>query len=91
MATMNQHKEIEITDDTALGLGMLMAEFGDGKYRPIGVVSTVGEAREIAQEDMRLRKGSLKEAPQPQSYAVWARRVQGSYREVTRFDGKAVT
>jgi hypothetical protein len=36
MAKMNQCKEIEITDDTALGLGMLMAEFGDGKYRRSG-------------------------------------------------------
>ena len=34
---------IEIEDDTELGLAILVAEFGDGNYQPVGVVVSINE------------------------------------------------
>jgi hypothetical protein len=44
---------IAIKDDTELGLAILVAEFGDGNYRPVGAVVSINEAREIADSDMQ--------------------------------------
>jgi hypothetical protein len=78
---------IEIKDDTELGLAMLIADLGDGHYLPIGVVVSINEAREIADDDMRWRRRDLEagETPAcPESYVVWAQGLEGGYREVKR-------
>ena len=79
---------IEIKDDTELGSAMLIADLGDS-YQPIGVVATINEAREIAKSDMRRRMRDLEagESPAcPESYMVWARGLEGDYREVTHIE-----
>jgi hypothetical protein len=43
----------EIKDDTELGMAIVVAEFGDGNYQPVGAVVSINEAREIAASDMR--------------------------------------
>ena len=67
-------------DTTYLGLAMLIAEAEEGQYEPVSVVTTVGEAREIARSDMasRMRRLEKGESPLcPCAYKVWARRADG--------------
>ena len=75
---------IEIKDDTELGLAMLIADFGKGRYQPIGVVISINEAREIAQSDMRRRMRQLERGNDPgicpHYYKVWATGLDGDYR-----------
>jgi hypothetical protein len=76
---------IEIKDDANLGLAMLIAEFGEGKYEPVAAVSSLNEAREIAASDMRARMKDLERGGEPvcpERYVVWAQRADGSYRQV---------
>jgi hypothetical protein len=39
---------IRLTDETELGIAMLIAEDDAGGYLPLGPVATIAEAREIA-------------------------------------------
>jgi hypothetical protein len=74
---------IEIKDSTDLGLAMLIAESEDGQYEPVAVVANVGEAREIASDDMasRMRRLEHGESPLcPYTYKVWARGIEGEHR-----------
>ena len=74
---------IEIKDSTDLGLAMLIAESEDGQYEPVAVVANVGEAREVAQQDLRSRMDRLEhgESPLcPYVYKVWARGIDGEHR-----------
>jgi len=78
---------IEIKDDTELGLAMLIADFGNGRYQPIGVVISINEAREIAECNMRARMRELEKGGTPacpESYVVWAQGLEGDYRELKR-------
>jgi hypothetical protein len=71
---MANAQTIEIKDDANLGLAMLIAEFGEGNYRPISVVSSTNEAREIAASDMRARMKELErggDSTCPERYVVW--------------------
>ncbi len=43
---------IPLHPDTQLGLAMLIAEDEEGHYEPIGVASTINEAKEIAASDL---------------------------------------
>jgi hypothetical protein len=73
---------VEITDATDLGLAMLIAESEDGQYEPVAVVANVGEAREVAQDDFRVRMRDLErgESPLcPYVYKVWARGIDGQH------------
>ena len=73
---------IEIKDDTELGLAILVAEFGDGNYQPVGVVVSINEAREIAASDMRGRMRDLERGKTPacpERYMVWAQGIDGEY------------
>ena len=73
---------IEIKDDTELGLAILIAEFGDGTYQPVGVVVSIDEAREIASSDMRGRMRDLERGGTPacpERYLVWAQGLDGDY------------
>jgi len=78
---------IEIHDSTDLGLAILVAEFGEGKYQPVGVVVSIAEAREIAASDMRGRMRDLeagKHPACPERYRVWAQGIGGEYIEAKR-------
>ena len=73
----------EIKDSTDLGLAMLIAESEDGQYEPVAVIANVGEAREVAQQDLQSRMDRLEhgESPLcPYEYKVWARGIDGDYR-----------
>jgi hypothetical protein len=79
---------IEIKDDTELGLGIVVADFGNNAYQPIGVVVSIDEAREIAASDMRGRMRDLdagKTPACPEAYVVWAQGLDGDYRIARRF------
>ena len=74
---------IPLQPDTDLGLAMLIAESEDGQYEPVAVVANVGEAREVAQQDLQGRMDRLEhgESPLcPYEYKVWARGIDGDYR-----------
>jgi hypothetical protein len=74
---------IEITESTDLGLAMLIAEFADGHYRPVAVVTNIREAREVARSDFRDRKRRLEQGGEgicPHAYIVWARAIDGEQR-----------
>jgi hypothetical protein len=73
---------IKIEDDTELGLAILVAEFADGTYQPIGVVVSINEAKEIAESNMRYRMRELERggAPAcPERYKIWAQGLGGEY------------
>lgn len=75
---------IPLTDNTDLGLAMLIAESEDGQYEPIGVVATIGEAREIAESNLRGKMRRLERDADPglcpYTYKVWATGIDGDYR-----------
>jgi hypothetical protein len=63
---------------------MLIAESEDGQYEPVGVVASIGEAREIAESDLRGRMRRLERGGDPgmcpSAYKVWANGIDGDYR-----------
>ena len=75
---------IPLQPDTDLGLAMLIAEDEDGQHEPVAVVATINEAREVAESDLRGRKRRLERGEDPgicpNTYKVWARGADGSYR-----------
>ena len=92
-ATNNQNQNngfpAEITDATDLGLAMLIAESEDGQYEPVAVVANVGEAREIASDDMAslMRRLEHAESPLcPYAHKVWARGIDGKLRIACKID-----
>jgi len=80
---------VAIKDHTPLGLAMLIAESEDGQYEPVAVVANVGEARELAHNDMasRMRRVENDESPLcPCAYSVWAPGIDGGYRLAIEID-----
>ena len=75
---------IELTESTQLGLAMLIAEDEEGQYEPVAVVASIGEAREIAESDLRGRMRRLERGEDPglcpYEYKVWANGIDGYYR-----------
>ena len=75
---------LEINDNTALGLAMLIAEDEDGHYEPVAVASTISEAKAIAESDLRGRMRSIERGEEaglcPTRYKLWARGIDGDYR-----------
>jgi hypothetical protein len=72
----------EIKDDTQLGLAMLIAEFGDGRYEPIGAVTSINEACEMAENNMQVRMRNVEnggDAACPESFVIWAQGIEGEY------------
>jgi hypothetical protein len=73
-----------LTDTTNLGLAMLIAESEDGQYEPVGVVTSIREAREIAESDLHGRMRRLERGDEPglcpHAYKVWANGIDGDYR-----------
>jgi hypothetical protein len=70
--------------DTNLGLAMLIAEDEEGHHEPIAVASTINEAKELAESDLRGRRRRLDRGDDPgicpYTYKLWARGVDGDYR-----------
>jgi hypothetical protein len=75
---------IPLEPDAELGLAMLIAEDEDGHYEPVAVASTINEAKEIAESDLRGRMRSIERGAQanlcPTRYKLWARGTDGDYR-----------
>ena len=80
---------IKLTEETNLGIGMLIAEFEGGGYQPIASVSTIAEAREIAAADMdrRIREHAKDEdTPCPACYKVWGVGLWGQMALAAEFE-----
>ena len=80
---------IRLTEQTELGIAMLIAEDELFSYQPLGPVATIAEAREIAESDLRSRRRELERggAPLcPYVYKVWARGLEGDYKVAAEFD-----
>ena len=81
-------------DAKNLGLAMLIAEDEEGHYEPIAPVSSIAEAREIAQSNLRgkMRRLERDEDPGlcPDFYKVWAQGIDGGYRPVQEFNATAL-
>jgi hypothetical protein len=73
-----------IDEQDELGFGtMLVAESDEGGYEPVAMVSTIREARELADENLRIRMSELENGGQPMCpvrYVVWGRGDFGTYR-----------
>jgi hypothetical protein len=77
-----------IEENTELGLAMLIVEDEDGAYEPVGVVATLAEAREIAEDDFGRRLAAVErdETPiVPAVYRVFSRGIDGGFHEARRF------
>ena len=74
---------IPLQQDTDLGLAMLIAEGEDGSCLPVAVASTISEAKELAESDLRERMRKLERGQDagicPIRYRLWARGVNGEY------------
>jgi hypothetical protein len=73
---------IELLPDTDLGSAMLIAEDEEGHYAPVGIVLTISEGREIAENDLRCRMNRLERGEDaglcPSEYNLWARGLWGA-------------
>ena len=62
----------------------LIAEDEDGHHEPVAVTSTINEAKEIAESDLRSRMRRIERGEDPgicpYTYKVWARGSDGDYR-----------
>ena len=76
-------RERQPAESANIGLGMLIADFDLGRYEPVAVVSSVGEAREIAASNLLYRQA--RDLDSPEEYVIWAQDSRGIYREVQRF------
>ena len=75
---------IPLQPDTELGLAMLIAEDEEGRHEPVAVASTINEAKELAESDLRSRMRRLERGDDPgicpYTYKVWAQGIDGDYR-----------
>jgi hypothetical protein len=77
---------IKLTASTDLGLAMLIVEDEEGHYEPVGVVTNIGEGREIAQSDWRRRICQPEhDRLCPYVYKVWAAGLDGDLRVAAEF------
>ena len=85
---------IPLQPDTELGLAMLIAEDEEGHHEPVAVASTINEAKEIAQSDLRSRMRRLDRGADPGMcpyiYKLWARGIDGDYRIALELDADSV-
>jgi hypothetical protein len=78
-----------VTETSDLGLGMLIAESEDGAYQPVAAVSTIREAREMADSDLRGRMSRFEKGEEPMypaRYLVWARNDRGDFTSVAEIE-----
>ena len=85
---------IPLEPDTELGSAMLIAEDEEGHHEPVAVASTINEAKEIAQSDLRGRMRRLERGADPgvcpHIYRLWARGIDGDYRIALELDADSV-
>jgi len=87
--TANTERKRVITETTDLRIGMLIADSEDGAYQPVGAVSTIREAREIAASDMGHRILRFEQGGDPMCparYLVWAQGDGGEYATVAELE-----
>jgi hypothetical protein len=81
---------IPLQPDTDLGLAMLIAEDEEGHHEPVAVASTINEAKELAESNLRSRMRRLERGDDPgicpYTYRVWARGIDGDYRVAHEMD-----
>jgi hypothetical protein len=74
---------IPLQPDTQLGLAILIAEDEEGRHQPVAVASTINEAKELAESDLRARRKRLERGDDPDlcpyMYKVWAQGIDGDY------------
>lgn len=78
-----------IQPNTQLGLAMLIVEDEERNYEPVAAVSTIREAREIADYDfeMRLQQTDRGESVLcPFRYKVWAQDGEGTFQVAFAMD-----
>ena len=88
-SAQNDGFSVALTDETDLGLAILILEIEDSDHQPIAVVSTIAEAREIARHDLGTRIRELEDggAPLcPYGYRVWAQGLGGEYRSAAEIE-----
>ena len=82
--TTNNGFAIPLQPDTQLGLAMLILEDEEGNHEPVAVASTINEAKELAESDLRRRMRRLERGDDPglcpYTYKVWAQGIDGDYR-----------
>jgi hypothetical protein len=74
-------KTMNIDSKTDLGSAILIVEF-EGGYAPVAIASTLGEARELAQDDLSRRGRAMNKGADcacPITYKLWSRGYDGSY------------
>ncbi len=81
---MPTHKQnpTTISDAADLGLAMLVLETAAGDYEPVAVVSSIGEARQIASADFTRRLQELERGGDPlcpETYKLWVPGADGRY------------
>ena len=85
---------IPLKPNTELGLAMLIAEDEEGHHEPVAVASTINEAKEIAQSDLRSRMRRLERGEEagicPHTYKRWARGIDGDYRIALELDADSM-
>jgi hypothetical protein len=88
--TSTKQMTTPVDENKELGFGaMLLAEGEDGGYEPVAVVSTISEAREIADGHLEIRLIEIekgKDPMYPARYVVWVRGDRGLYRNVFTFE-----
>jgi hypothetical protein len=81
---------IPLQPDTDLGLAMLIAEDDDRNCQPVAVVSTINEAKELAECDLRERMRKTERGQNacicPIRYKLWARGIDGEYLVATTIE-----
>jgi len=80
---------VPLTETTDLGIAMLIVESADGAYQPVAPVSSIREAREIANRDRTSRIEDLDRGGEPlcpERYVVWARGATGEYLPAHEID-----
>lgn len=75
-AVMIEDSQRAIPENMDLGQSLLIIEFQNGRYWPVSIVNSIGEAREIATGHARAHRGG------GGSYYVWARDSDGDYNPV---------
>ena len=92
--TTHQPDAITVPSSSPNGLGfaILIVESADGACQPIGTVSSIQEAQEIANADRLSRVEALERGEEPlcpERYVVWARGANGAYLPSREIDAHA--
>ena len=85
----NETTKPGIDESADLGIGLLVLEAEDGTYQPVSPTSTIREARELAEHDLRFRSRELEKGGDPLCpalYRVWARNDRGEYEPIAQIE-----